>query len=335
MKTKVIIFIIIMFSIGLLCQNDSLSMNKIQNQLSNLETKVDQTISNQLNYKIEKDLIKETYSNNYDRIQIIISIVLGLITLFGIIGINSINKTKKEYEKELNDLKNLKSKLENDYFKLSENQENMDKQINELNVVNQVQDSKLKILEIKEKTVTYLSNKNYIQALEYITIGINLEPKNISLLRLQASIYSKMLDFEKAIKIHKLILKEDPSNNDSIEELAELYLLTKNNDDFKKLKGKNRAVLSVNINNMKSVLFDVLLSYNEKNIDRIKDKFEEVLSTLDDNVSKKLIQWDFYEINNVISKKNSDELSTYLHYFINIIDGHWNKKQYEAQLKSK
>ena len=68
MKEKILCVLLVMISLNLFCQKDSLSTKKIQNQLSNLEFKVNQTISNQLNYRIEKDLLKETYSNNYDRI---------------------------------------------------------------------------------------------------------------------------------------------------------------------------------------------------------------------------------------------------------------------------
>ncbi len=333
MKAKIFLLLLIMISINLFCEKDSLSINTLQNRLSNLENKIDQTISNQINYKVEKDLLKETYSNNYDRIQIIISIVLGLITLLGILGISSINKTKKKYETELAEFKSLRLKFEQDYDKLNEYQEATKKQFNQLSKVNQEQDVKLKILEIKEKASTYLSNKNYTSALEYVNIGISLDPNNISFLDIKADACTKLLDFDTAIEMQKLIIKEDYSNTSAILELAELYLLTKNNDDFIELRDSHKKVLFLDYENIHSILFDVLLQYNLKDIEKIKQHTIEVLSKLDDNEVKEFFKWDFAEINNAINKKNADELTNHLFYFINIVDGHWGKKQYEDQLK--
>ena len=57
--------------------------------------------NNEQNYKLEKDLLKETYSNNYERINIVITIILGVIGILGYLGIRDISSIKKEYEKEL------------------------------------------------------------------------------------------------------------------------------------------------------------------------------------------------------------------------------------------
>ena len=119
LKLTYILLFFATFSFG---QNDSLRIVETNYKLHQLEEQLQQVKTNQLNYKIEKDLLKETYSNNYSRIQTIITIVLGLLTVLGFLGINSITKTKKEYENELKEFKDLKAQLEKDYDKLKEKQ---------------------------------------------------------------------------------------------------------------------------------------------------------------------------------------------------------------------
>ncbi|WP_247045143.1 tetratricopeptide repeat protein [Allomuricauda sp. F6463D] len=228
--------ILIFLTTFLFSQNDSIKIVKLENQVSLLENKIEQVTTNQLNYKIEKDLLKETYSNNYSRIQTIITLILGLISVLGFLGINSIVKTKKEYEKELKEFAGLKTKFENDYNDLKDYQKSFDKQINEINSLNQEQDKKLKILDVKEKANTNISNGNYLQALEYITIGLELEPKDNDLRHLKALAYFRMQQYEDAININKSILADEPKNNNSLYDLAELLLITERNDEFVELR---------------------------------------------------------------------------------------------------
>lgn len=77
----------------------------MEKRLADLERKVHIIDVGQINYKIEKDLLKETYSNNYERINTVITFVLGLIGVIGFVGIKDIGSIKKEYESELKSLK--------------------------------------------------------------------------------------------------------------------------------------------------------------------------------------------------------------------------------------
>ena len=82
----------------LLSENkDSLQIINLKNQVTQLENSVSEIRRDELNYKLEKDLLKETYSNNYERISLIITIVLGIIGLFGYSGLKDINSIRKEY----------------------------------------------------------------------------------------------------------------------------------------------------------------------------------------------------------------------------------------------
>ena len=93
MKTIIkIITTVILFTINLFGQkpnnfgqkeykylSDSLKQ-QIQ-RINTLENKVDEIKRDQLNYRIEKDLLKETYTTNYNSINSVISIGLLFITI--------------------------------------------------------------------------------------------------------------------------------------------------------------------------------------------------------------------------------------------------------------
>jgi tetratricopeptide (TPR) repeat protein len=317
------------FSFG---QNDSLRIVETNYKLDQLEEQLQQVKTNQLNYKIEKDLLKETYSNNYSRIQTIITIVLGLLTVLGFLGINSITKTKKEYENELKEFKDLKAQLEKDYDKLKEKQESFDKQIIEINSLNQEQDKRLKVLDVKEKANGFISRGNYLQALEYITIGLELEPKDNTLRHLKALAYFRMSEYEEAIKINQSVLEDDPKNSSSLLDLAELLLITKRDDEFVTLRESYKTELVLNYDNPKSVYLEALHLYNANKPKEIKKITTKLIESLEENERKRFTNWEFEDIRRTF-KDVSEERTKCLNYLINFLNGSWNKLSYQKQLE--
>jgi tetratricopeptide (TPR) repeat protein len=324
--------ILIFISTFLFSQTDSIKVVTLENKVSFLENRIDQISTNQLNYKIEKDLLKETYSNNYSRIQTIITIVLGLISILGFLGINSIVKTKKEYENELKEFAGLKTKFENDYKYLKDYQKSFDKQINEINSLNQEQDKKLKILDVKEKANTNINNGNYLQALEYITIGLELEPKDNDLRHLKGLAYFRMQQYEDAININKSILEDDPKNNASLYDLAELLLITERNEEFKELRNNNKIELNTNFDNPKSVYLEALHLYNLKKPEKISKMTEEFIADIDENSRKRFMGWNFTDVRRTF-KNSEEERTKKLNYLINILAGTWSKNNYNKELE--
>jgi tetratricopeptide (TPR) repeat protein len=316
----------------LFSQNDSIQMVNLENKVSFLESKIEQTEANQLNYRIEKDLLKETYSNNYSRIQTIITIVLGLISILGFLGINSIINTKKEYENELKEFSGLKIKFESDYNNLKNYQESFDKQINEINSLNQEQDKKLKILDVKEKANINISNGNYLQALEYITIGLELEPKYNNLRHLKALTYFRMQQYEDAIKVNKSILDDEPKNSSSLYDLSELLLITERNDEFIELRENYKTELNVNYDNPRSVYLQALYLYNLDKTKKIIEITDEFVANLEENSRKIYMDWDFTDIRRTF-KGSEEERAKKLNYLINILGGNWSKANYKKQLE--
>lgn len=331
MKIKLTL-ILILFSAVLFAQTDSLQIVKFENKVELLEQQLNQVKSNQINYKLEKDLLKETYSNNYSRIQTIITIVLGLITVLGFLGINSITKTKKEYENELKEFKDLKAQLEKDYEKLKEKQESFDKQIIEINSLNQEQDKKLKILDVKEKANSFISRGSYLQSLEYITIGLELEPKDNNLRHLKALAYFKMQEYEEAIKINKSVLEDDSKNTSALFDLAELLLITKRDEEFVELRSNYKTELVFNYDNPKSVYLEALHLFNQEKPAEIEKITNELLNGLEENERKRFLSWSFDDVKRTL-KDSEEERTKQLNYLINVMNGNWSKVNLQSHIE--
>ena len=63
-----------------------ITSSDVENRLYDLEHKVKIIDNNQLNYKIEKDLLKDTYSNNYETISIVIAIFAAIFGVMAYVG---------------------------------------------------------------------------------------------------------------------------------------------------------------------------------------------------------------------------------------------------------
>ena len=110
---KYFLFIsILLFLSSSYSQEDSLKIFKIQEEVKILSNKVEETRRDQLNYSLEKDLLKETYSNNYDRLNFTITGIFGVFAVLTFFGIRDLNSIKKEYKEELDKLTNLKVEIE-------------------------------------------------------------------------------------------------------------------------------------------------------------------------------------------------------------------------------
>ena len=325
---KLILILIMLLPLTNYSQNDSIQYQHTNEKINLLNSKLEQVISNQINYKIEKDLLKETYSNNYSLIQTIITIVLGLISILGFIGIRSIRDIKKKYEAELNNLRKLKLSFQNELKEFGDKVSSLDNRIKEIDDVNQGQETKFKILEIKEKAQEYLDNHEFLHALEYINIGLDLEKSNTNLLYQKAFSYFKLGDFNKAIKINEKILLLDKENITSITDLAELYLLTERNDDFKNLQLQYSSELKFDLKKPRTIYFETLYQFNIGNEEFIKEKIKYLLDKLDENENKEFLEWDFNDVWKYLENKDKGSIKNLFAAFIFLVSGEWSKNDY-------
>ncbi|TXD47387.1 MULTISPECIES: tetratricopeptide repeat protein [unclassified Polaribacter] len=328
MKKAFILFLITIFTINVNAQKDSLSLTKLQSKQIELENKISQVRQNQLNYKIEKDLLKETYSTNYERIQSIITLILGVFTVLGFLGIRSIWNLKKNYETELNDLRTLKTEFENDYNNLIGKQNTLDKKIEAIDSINQEQDLKLKILDIREKTDDLISKRQYLQALEYITVGLEIDSKNTDLKHSKAFIFYRLRKYKESIKLHREILKIEPKNTTSLFDLAELLLIIKHNEEFKEFRSSNENELGLDSENPITIYLDGLYNYNIQKTDLLENNISTILNSMETDERKKHLEWDFADLRFAIKDEENNSLKEKIVGFTNLLSGTWTKKKY-------
>ena len=204
----------------------------LEHKFKLLQDDVDAIRRDQLNYKIEKDLLKETYASNIQTINIIITIALCVLAVVGYVGVKNINDLKVEFKSELDKLTASKQKLEEDIKTINQEFAQNKAKFTELEVQNIKQNSRLQLLELQEKAGNFINGKNHLRALEYITIGLNIDPKDRILLGQKATCEWGLNRTDEALQTYLKIIEIDPSDYSIINNAAELSAITNKQDEF-------------------------------------------------------------------------------------------------------
>jgi tetratricopeptide (TPR) repeat protein len=179
----------------------------------------------QLNYHIEKDLLKETYSSNIQTINIVIALILGTLTIIGVLGVKSMGALQKEFREELEILRQLKDKYETKFNEIANEQKQAELKIVELRTTNEDQNKRLQVLEMQEKVASLINSKNYDRALDYLAIGLDLSKDDTILLLQKADCLSKLGRLGEALTTYEALLKIEPDNLPTISNYCEFALI--------------------------------------------------------------------------------------------------------------
>lgn len=315
-----ILLILTLLSIKCFPKTDSLVIQDLNARITILGNKVDEIKRDQLNYSLEKDLLKETYSNNYDRINIFLTILLGLFGLLSFLGLRDINSIKKEYKEELDKLRDLQTSLESKSLDFEMTKKKYDDEIQKITQQNEEQNKKIKALELKEK-ITELYNKgNYNDALEYCIIALELDPSNSSLMSIKANIYSKKHDHLQAIDIYEKVIEANPNDTSTVLNLIELYYTSNANKKANALRQKYLDIIRERgeLNDF----FDVCESFNNKDFEPFKKLVLLKIDVADKKrKTTRIIGWDFSEYNYFLSKEPESILKSTIQYYIQYLTG--------------
>ncbi|UPT66958.1 MAG: tetratricopeptide repeat protein [Sphingobacteriales bacterium JAD_PAG50586_3] len=273
---------------------DSTSVNR---RIYDLERSVKQIDTNQLNYKIEKDLLKETYSNNYEQLSMIITIVLGIIGVLGYLGIRDINSIKKEYEKELNTLKNIKGQFDLKSQEIDTNKQKLDEELRAIIKENEEQSRKIKIIEIKDKIRSHIrENTNIPTALEYVNAALEMSKDDVELLNEKGLILCRMNQFKDALSVYKKALTINPDFSRSIFNTVECLYFINEIDEAKKIIKQQDDLFKNRDNGKVLELFNLIELYFKGNKDELIKIAKEYVTI--DNLKvtqKKLRNWSLFE----------------------------------------
>ena len=199
----------------------------------------------QINYKIEKDLLKEAYSSNLQSINIIITVFISMfglmVGLFGYIGFKSIKEVKDDYTKELEDLIKIKVSFEAELLSLTNKQKIVESQVGNITKTNEEQDRRIKVMELIEKISNLIQSKQWLWALKWISAALDIDPKNTILLSQKIMCHGNLGEIASAINVSKLVLEIEPENSNVAFNLLELLALGNQADDFNKIYAKYKS----------------------------------------------------------------------------------------------
>ncbi|MBI5893904.1 MAG: hypothetical protein HZB79_09715 [Deltaproteobacteria bacterium] len=334
MRQTILIFFLLITTNLCYSKDSTVSVNNDRQTLEKFENDIKEIRRDQLNYKIEKDLLKETYSSNYTTVQIVITIALGFFaiisTILGYVGFKSIFKLKGEYDSELTKIKELKSDFEIKLKELTKSQEKVQSQITSIDTLNEEQDKKIKLLEIKEKIGYYYRQKGYQRALDYIAIGLEMAKDDIELLMFRAFFLVQLRNYVEAIETYKKILTIEPMNQGAIRNLAELYLVAGQTGNYNNIvKDKLEFFKATPL----LTYLEAFKFYLENKFTDLKNKISEFIEKQDVSINKDhLGNWDLTEFYDTLKNKYDSPEKALLINFANYLKGGMSGSQIKTLL---
>jgi tetratricopeptide (TPR) repeat protein len=295
----------------------AIGTNNNDNEIKRLDTRIDYLQNNQLNHQIEKELLKETYSSNFQTVNIVLAIILGLFSFISFYGLRDVGTLKSNYQQELEKLNSLRCNFESKMNEYEQKIKELNNNYLGVNKINEEQNNRIKVLEIQEKASSLQKQKNYSRALEYLVIGENLDPKNTVIMILKSQCYLKMNDYQNAISSYEHVLEIEDGHANAIYNLLELYLLTKQFNKYNDLKTKYPYVIEKN-GSIDNFYLDLL--YDFMNNISIKDKTLTFIKTLKPEKNK-LSEWSFDELNYYLESKEIDDNIKVLKLYSSVVKG--------------
>ena len=215
----------------------------VATEIRSIQREVEKLRLDQINYRLEKNILKEAYSSSIETINTVITIVLAVLAVLGFIGIKSIRDLKSQFSSEFAKLQNLRARYQAQLREIRSSQKLAEARMQELADVNSLQDNRLRILEIQEKAGALVISRDFRRALEYIAIGIDIDPDDSVLLHQKAACHWNLSEFREAIVVLKKLLNLEPDSPSVVENLAEMHLLVMDYESFDALLADYHGVL--------------------------------------------------------------------------------------------
>jgi len=290
----------------------------------------------ELNYKIEKDLLKESYSTSLESVDKALTFILGLLAILGFLGIRDIGAMKKEYAEHLEKLGTLRNQLELDIQKINSEQADVREELTNILTTNKQQDNKFRVLELQEQVAKIMQNRLWSRALEYIAIGLELAPNDYLLKGQKGLCLIKLKNFTESVSIFRTLLEQDPNNPDSLStlsNLAEGLLLSKNIEEFEKLRTTYSAQLAGLYEGSLLVYFDSLKACLQSDANGVRTALKSFAKTDSPIQQKNWIQnWDFTDVNQTLSEIQDEEAKRCFSLGVQFFSGSINVNQLLEQL---
>lgn len=301
---------------------DTIAINR---KIKDLEREVKQIDTNQLNYKIEKDLLKETYSNNYEKISLIITLILGITGVFGYLGLKDITSIKKEYEKELSNLRQIQGQFNLKSKEFESERKKFDEDLKSIIKDNEEQSRKIKLIELKDKVRMLLKDNSLSSALEFANVALDISKEDTELLNLKGSILCRLNQLKEALQCFTLARASNPTDNPTTLNTVECLYFVNDLVTAKKIIDDNKSLFQEKEHGKLLELLNIFELYHTS-------KKEELLAIAKSYVdysnlkttAKKMHGWNLADAIYVIHHQPDNELKTIVQNIIWYWDGQIN-----------
>jgi len=254
-----------------------------------------------------------------------VSIILGFLTLLGglvgYIGFTSFNALKKDYTKEIDDLRALKITIEEEFRNILSQQQQVRIDVDKISKLNEEQERRLKILEITEKAGQYVANRNFSWALEYISNGLMLDPKDLRLLQMKSTCHGKLGEFASAIDALKRALEIDPESAPNINNLAEYFLLANQIEAFDAYRDAHKKVIEETYDGALLAYLLALRGFMRGSVPEIVAPVREYIQKASPGAKQHMGPWEFDESILLINGSNNAQAKAAMLEAINYFGG--------------
>ncbi len=290
----------------------------------------------QINYKLDKDLLKDAYASNLERIQLTVTIIFGIITalvaVFGFLGVKSIKDVRADYTKELDELKKLRTKLEGEIEGLARKQTTVEETVEKITKTNEQQDRRLQVLELTEKITRFYQDNQHYWALQYLGPALELDPNNGLLLRIKAGCHSKLGDIDQCINTWKRCLEISPKDEGVQTNLMEVLLVANRVKEYDELIAVYKDATASAHGGALQRYFNILRALAQSDVANVKAEILAIVASAPDQATNRLGTWTFGEAEHAVKALPDGQLKKTMQVVINYLSGQITGTQLKAEL---
>ncbi len=290
---------------------------EFQGRLDFYQNRIKSVESNQLNYKIEKDLLEKAYNKNYEWLNLFITFILGIIGFVGFAGWKDISKIKKDYQEELNEVTKMKAKLELQFSSYQS-------QFESIKEINTSQDNKIEFLNFKSKILSMIedrfSNPNIL--LEHTEAALERNSDDLEVSNAKGLALVRVNQVPNALKYFRKLHSKYPNERMVVCNIIEVLIFENEIQEAKKLLRVNKALLGDKIVLEIKLLMEAIIQYHKSDLDGLKNLVNKIVNEQNQSVKLKWIgQWNLAEAMYFITHLPENEMKTYLQNVIWYFDG--------------
>lgn len=290
-------------------------------EMKNIGHDVEIIRRDQINYKIEKDLLKDAYASNIQTINMVITIVLGVLGVLGYLGIRSVKEIRTDYAVELEKLRTMKTQLESEIESVRSKQKEVEGQVGNLTKTNEDQDRRLKVMELIEKISNLIGDKQWGWALKYVDIGLGLDAQNGILLSQKGACHAKLGELTAAIEAVKKVLELEPENTSQKANLLEFLAISNQRDEFNYFYENFVGAIEHLRNGALVIYLKAMHLIMSGDLDSVRSILQEYFAKQAPEPKAHLDPWSFDEVKTIISTLPAGEQRNLANAMIAVFDG--------------